>query len=161
MRGMSTSEHRRGTQRRLALSGRARHVRFGDDKLIVDLEDGRQISVPVAWFPRLVAADDVQRTRWELVGRGIGISWPDIDEDISVANLLEKDGELLMADLGMGMGMGKLAIEMVRGWRGSRDDLISRLCQGGWFADRKAAEQWLAEQQEGKTEAEKGMGARG
>jgi hypothetical protein len=82
---------------RLTLSGRARHVSFGDETLMVDLEDGRQIAVPIAWFPRLVAADAAQRSRWELVGRGIGISWPDIDEDISVENLLNANGEILLA----------------------------------------------------------------
>jgi len=93
-----------GAVSRLTLSGRARHVSFGEDTLIIDLEDGRQLAVPIAWFPRLAGADAAQRSNWELVGRGIGISWPDIDEDISVENLLQKDGELLMArDLGMGM----------------------------------------------------------
>jgi hypothetical protein len=80
----------------LRLSGRARSVDFGDDTLVVDLEDGRQIAVPLAWFPRLANATLAQRTRWELIGRGIGIHWPDIDEDISVENLLGADGELLM-----------------------------------------------------------------
>jgi hypothetical protein len=93
---MSTSEHSTGASR-LTLCGRARHVSFGDETLVVDLEDGRQIAVPVAWFPRLAAAGTAERSNWELVGRGIGISWPDIDEDISVANLLGADGELLIA----------------------------------------------------------------
>jgi Protein of unknown function (DUF2442) len=93
---MNTSEGRTGASSRLTLSGRARHVSFGEDTLIVDLEDGRQIAVPLAWFPRLVAAGDGQRSKWELVGRGIGIHWPDVDEDISVENLLGVNGELLM-----------------------------------------------------------------
>ena len=91
---MSTSESK--FRARLALSGRARDVSFGEDTLVIDLEDGRQIAVPIAWFPRLVSADAAQRSNWKLVGRGIGISWPDIDEDISVENLLGADGELLV-----------------------------------------------------------------
>ncbi len=97
---MSISEHKAAaapTSSRLTLSGRARHVSFGDDTLVVDLEDGRQIAVPLAWFPRLVAAGATQRSNWELVGRGVGISWPDIDEDISVVNLLGADGDVLLA----------------------------------------------------------------
>jgi hypothetical protein len=93
---MSTSERRVVAPARLRLSGRARRVSFGDDTLVIDLEDGRQLAVPIAWFPRLAGADATQRSHWELVGRGIGISWPDIDEDISVENLLAADGELLM-----------------------------------------------------------------
>jgi hypothetical protein len=80
-------------------------VEFEEDSLIIDLEDGRQLAVPLAWFPRLAGATPEQRANYELVGRGIGISWPDIDEDISVENLLGTDGELLIArDLGMGNG---------------------------------------------------------
>jgi len=93
---MTTSERRDGPSR-LALNGRAQDVSFGDKTLVVDLEDGRQITVPLAWFPRLAAAPAVQRSKWELIGRGVGISWPDIDEDISVENLLGVDGDLLMA----------------------------------------------------------------
>jgi uncharacterized protein DUF2442 len=94
---MSISERKAGASMRLTLSGRARHVSFGDETLVVDLEDGRQIAVPIAWFPRLAAADTAQRSHWELVGRGMGISWPDIDEDISVENLLNANGEILLA----------------------------------------------------------------
>jgi hypothetical protein len=93
---MTTSERRAGAASRLVLSGRARSVSFGDETLVVDLEDGRQMAVPIAWFPRLADATVEQRARWELIGRGIGIHWPDIDEDISVENLLGADGELLM-----------------------------------------------------------------
>jgi len=52
------------------------------------LEDGRQLLVPLAWFPRLLEASDAQRRNWRLIGHGIGIHWPDLDEDISVENLL-------------------------------------------------------------------------
>jgi hypothetical protein len=55
----------------------------------VSLQDGRQISVPLEWFPRLRAASDKQWKHWRLIGQGIGLHWPEIDEDISVAALLE------------------------------------------------------------------------
>jgi Protein of unknown function (DUF2442) len=59
-----------------------------DDYLTVRLEDGRTIAVPTVWFPRLAMATDEQRSNWRLIGHGVGIHWPDIDEDISVENLL-------------------------------------------------------------------------
>ncbi len=52
------------------------------------LTDGREISAPMAWFPRLRDASDEQRANWRLIGRGEGIHWPDIDEDVSVKALL-------------------------------------------------------------------------
>ena len=58
------------------------------DALTVTLADGRQVSAPLAWFPRLLDATEAQRSTWRLIGRGIGIHWPDIDEDISVEQLL-------------------------------------------------------------------------
>jgi hypothetical protein len=64
-------------------------VSCSNDTLSVVLADGRAISVPVAWFPRLLAATARQRARWELIGGGIGIHWEAIDEDISVASLLQ------------------------------------------------------------------------
>jgi hypothetical protein len=63
-------------------------VRFTDDALIVGLSDGREVSVPLEWFPRLRDASPEQRTNWRLIARGIGIHWEDVDEDISVATLL-------------------------------------------------------------------------
>ena len=59
-----------------------------DDELTVDLSDGRRLSVPLAWFPRLLHADGKQRGNWRLLGDGRGIHWPDIDEDVSVDGLL-------------------------------------------------------------------------
>ena len=56
--------------------------------LSVDLSDGRTISVPTAWFPRLAHATDGERANWRLIAGGDGIHWPDLDEDISVAGLL-------------------------------------------------------------------------
>lgn len=59
-----------------------------DDTLIVDLSDGRTISVPLTWYPRLYHADGEERKRWRLIGKGKGIHWEDLDEDISVEGLL-------------------------------------------------------------------------
>ena len=56
--------------------------------LTVDLADGRTVSVPVEWYPRLAHAKVAERENWRLVGRGAGIHWPDLDEDISLQNLL-------------------------------------------------------------------------
>ena len=67
---------------------RARAVRVTDDDLVVDLTDGRTITVPLVWFPRLLHATPAQRRRWEVLGEGAGIHWPAIDEDLSVAGLL-------------------------------------------------------------------------
>jgi hypothetical protein len=63
-------------------------VMITEDTLKVDLSDGRTISVPLTWFPRLVHATQEQRDNWRLIGRGHGIHWDDIDEDISVEGLL-------------------------------------------------------------------------
>jgi hypothetical protein len=63
-------------------------VHVTDDTLTVDLSDGRSISVPVSWYPRLVQATEPERRNWRLIGRGHGIHWEDIDEDISVEGLL-------------------------------------------------------------------------
>jgi hypothetical protein len=63
-------------------------VSFTADDLVVVLADGRHVSVPLAWFPRLLRASAEQRANWKLIGRGVGIHWPDIDEDISVESLL-------------------------------------------------------------------------
>ena len=63
-------------------------VRCTSSSLVVDLADGRQVSAPLDWFPRLRKASPRQRREFELIGGGIGIHWPSIDEDISVENLL-------------------------------------------------------------------------
>ena len=59
-----------------------------EDDLKVDLADGRSISVPLAWYPRLLHATAEQRLNWEIAGAGYGIHWPDLDEDLSVEGLL-------------------------------------------------------------------------
>jgi hypothetical protein len=63
-------------------------VFISDDELTVVLADGRRISTPLAWFPRLLHATPEQRQRYEILGDGVGIHWPDLDEDLSVAGLL-------------------------------------------------------------------------
>jgi len=63
-------------------------VRVTDNRLIVALADGRELSAPLAWFPRLSQATEEQRQKWRFVGRGHGIHWPEVDEDISIASLL-------------------------------------------------------------------------
>jgi len=74
--------------RSVKLDATALDVKVTDDRLVVTLVDGRELAVPLAWFPRLADATDVQRRNWRLIGRGHGIHWPDVDEDISIASLL-------------------------------------------------------------------------
>ena len=77
---MSTSEARPGE--------RVKDVRFTEDALVVDLLDGRTISVPLVWYPRLLSATPAQRVNWRLAGGGFGIHWPDVDEDLTTGGLL-------------------------------------------------------------------------
>jgi hypothetical protein len=63
-------------------------VSVNADALHVSLADGREVSAPLAWFPRLLKATKEQRENWRLIGGGIGIHWEDVDEDISVESLL-------------------------------------------------------------------------
>jgi len=66
----------------------ATNVVVTDDTLTVDLSDGRTISVPLAWYPRLVHGTQQERASWRLIGRGEGIHWPQLDDDISVEGLI-------------------------------------------------------------------------
>jgi len=68
---------------------RAQNVSVTDDALVVDLVDGRTLTVSVPWYPRLSQADAEERADWELVGSGQGIHWPKLDEDIMVNHLIE------------------------------------------------------------------------
>jgi Protein of unknown function (DUF2442) len=70
------------------LDATAVDVTVTDERLIVTLADGRELSAPLAWFPRLEEATHDQRQKWRLIGRGHGIHWPEVDEDISVVSLL-------------------------------------------------------------------------
>ncbi|MCI0694680.1 DUF2442 domain-containing protein [candidate division KSB1 bacterium] len=67
---------------------RAHHVMVTDDTLTVNLSDGRSIAVPLAWYPRLLRGKAEERNNWRLIGEGEGIHWPDLDEDISVENVI-------------------------------------------------------------------------
>jgi hypothetical protein len=66
----------------------ALNVLLTDDTLSVDLSDGRSISVPIAWYPRLLHSTDQERKNWRLIGRGQRVHWEDINEDISIEGLL-------------------------------------------------------------------------
>jgi hypothetical protein len=85
----------------------ARDVKVTADDLAVHLKDGRVLSVPLAWYPRLADGTAAERRRWELIGPGIGIHWPSLDEDISVEALLN----------GLGSNEGASSLER---WRDSR-----------------------------------------
>jgi hypothetical protein len=63
-------------------------VAITDDSLMVDLRDGRTITVPLTWFPRLFHGNSTERNNWKIIGNGKGIHWEDLDEDISVEGLL-------------------------------------------------------------------------
>lgn len=73
----------------------AQNVSVTDDALTVELEDGRTLSAPLGWYPRLAHAKPDERSRWRLIGQGTGIHWDDIDEDISIEGLLlgKRSGE--------------------------------------------------------------------
>ena len=91
---------------------RAHSVEIDQESLKVDLVDGRSVSVPLAWYPRLMHGTHEQRSNWRLIGAGEGLHWPDLDEDISVENLLS----------------GKPSSESQRSfkkWLAERDDLQS------------------------------------
>ena len=77
---MSTSEPEAGE--------RVKEVHFAEDTISVDLVDGRTITVPLAWYLRLLHATVDQRNNWRIAGGGYGIHWPDIDEDLSTEGLL-------------------------------------------------------------------------
>ena len=64
-------------------------VTISDDTLTVELSDGRSISAPLAWYPRLWHGTPNERQHWRLIGRGAGIHWPDLDEDISMMGLIQ------------------------------------------------------------------------
>jgi hypothetical protein len=68
---------------------RVMDVCITDDTISVDLYDGRTITVPLAWYPRLLHATPAQRANWRIAGAGYGIHWPDVDEDLSVQGLLQ------------------------------------------------------------------------
>ena len=77
-----------GTSTLIAKEPRATAVEFSEDTMIVHLEDGRSLSVPLEWFPLLRDARDEDLRNWRFIGKGYGIHWPTLDEDISVPGLL-------------------------------------------------------------------------
>ena len=103
----------------------AKHVRITDRTLVVELRDGRVVSVPLAWYPRLAEGSPRERRRWELLGPGIGIHWPDLDEDISVYGLLQ------------GLPSGESPTSL-REWRKSRQRPANQALQPTSPARRKA-----------------------
>ena len=72
----------------LAADERVAGVETTEDELVVRLMDGRTISVPLAWYPRLLHATNEQRKNWEISGGGYGIHWEDVDEDLSTEGML-------------------------------------------------------------------------
>ena len=84
-------------------------VEVTDEELSVELADGRRVSVPLAWYPRLLHGVPRERNNWRLIGKGEGIHWPDLDEDISVANLV----------LGQASGESQASLER---WLAQRSD---------------------------------------
>ena len=76
-------------------TAKALEVNVTDDALTVDLADGRTLSVPLTWYPRLLHGTPKERGNWRLIGNGVGIHWPDLDEDISIEGLLlgKRSGE--------------------------------------------------------------------
>lgn len=67
---------------------RVQHLVITGDSLVVELTDGRTISVPLAWYPRLLQGDSKERNNWRLIGAGEGIHWPDLDDDLSIDSLI-------------------------------------------------------------------------
>lgn len=72
----------------VAADERVKDVEFDAESLTVSLADGRRISAPLAWYPRLLNATPEQRSNWQVCGGGYGIHWPDVDEDLSTEGLL-------------------------------------------------------------------------
>lgn len=69
-------------------ANKAISIQVSDDSLTIELADGRTLSVPLAWYPRLFHGSQMERSNWEWIGDGEGIHWPDLDEDISVEGLI-------------------------------------------------------------------------
>jgi Protein of unknown function (DUF2442) len=76
-------------------------VSCSNEELTVVLDDGRTVSVPLMWFPRLLNATEKQKREWEFIGGGIGIHWEEVDEDISVASLLRPEKFMRLANKGL------------------------------------------------------------
>jgi hypothetical protein len=103
----------------------ATDVKVTADALAVQLQDGRVVSIPLTWYPRLAEGTPTERRRWELIGPGIGIHWPDLDEDISVEALL------------VGLGSNEGASSLQR-WRASRRRSANKALQPASRTSQKA-----------------------
>jgi hypothetical protein len=68
---------------------RATKIKITEEELIAFLDDGRTIAVPLSWYPRLLNGSEKERNNWRFIGEGIGIHWPELDEDISVEGLID------------------------------------------------------------------------
>lgn len=77
-----------GTNTSISLEARVEKLKVTDTEIILSLADGRKLEVPLAWLPKLLEATPRQRNHCRLIGNGIGIRWPDIDEDLSVSGFL-------------------------------------------------------------------------
>ena len=89
----------------------AQHVTVSYESLAVNLDDGRTIVVPTCWFPRLLKGTDAERANFRFIGKGTGIHWPDLDEDISIESLLagRRSGEIQASLQGWLVGRGAVS----------------------------------------------------
>lgn len=108
----------------LATEAAAADVRVTDEALIVELRDGRSVSVPLKWYPRLAGGRPAERRNWAFIGPGTGIHWPDLDEDISVEGLL------------LGRPSGESAASLRR-WRAARQRPANKRTQPARSGSRK------------------------
>ena len=106
----------------------AQKVRVTADELFVELVDGRTVSVPVQWNPRLAHGSPAERQNWQIIGRGVGIHWPDLDEDIAIEDLLA----------GRPSGESQPSFQ---GWLESRQMLANKTLQPTSRARRKSKAQ--------------------
>ena len=81
---------RTSAKHRPAVTALATGVRFAKGMLYVQLADGREVGAPLEWFPKLLRATAAQRRKWRLIGRGVGIHWKDLDEDVSVKGIMAR-----------------------------------------------------------------------
>ncbi len=101
------------TSARELQTAKATEIHVTDDTLTVELVDGRSLSVPLTWYPRLFHGTPQERGNWRIIGDGVGIHWPDLDEDISVGGLL------------LGRGSGEVQASLQR-WLDARSDRNER-----------------------------------
>lgn len=104
----------------------AKNVKVSTDALIVELRDGRSVSVPLRWYPRLAEARPAERRHWKFIGPGTGIHWPDLDEDISIEGLL------------FGRPSGESAASLQR-WRAARQRPANKRMEPTRSGSRKRA----------------------